>query len=67
MKHIYMLQFKINYLKPVKGDEIICKSKVISAGKKIIVSESEVYSKAEKKEDLVSKAMVTLIAVNSSN
>ncbi|MFX1567555.1 MAG: PaaI family thioesterase [Promethearchaeota archaeon] len=64
---ILTIEFKINYLKPVKGDEIICKSKVISAGKKIIVSESEIYSKSEKKEDLVSKAMVTLIAVNSSN
>ena len=64
---ILTIEFKINYFKPVPGNEIICKSKVISAGKNIIVSESEIYTRSDKKEVLVSKAIVTLIAVLSSN
>ncbi|MHA2122372.1 MAG: PaaI family thioesterase, partial [Promethearchaeota archaeon] len=53
---ILTIEFKINYLKPAMGMEFICKSKVICAGKKIIVSESEIYSRSVKKDSLVSKA-----------
>lgn len=63
---ILTIEFKINYFKPARGNEIICKSKVISAGKKIIVSESEIYTRSDKKEVLVSKAIVSLFAVPSS-
>ncbi|MFX0137078.1 MAG: PaaI family thioesterase [Candidatus Hodarchaeota archaeon] len=63
---ILTIEFKINYFKPARGNDIICKSKVISTGKKIIVSESEIYSRSDQKEVLVSKAIVTLIAVLSS-
>ncbi len=64
---ILTVEFKINYFKPAKGSEIICKSKVLSGGKKIIVSESEIYVILNKKEILVSKALVTLIAIHISN
>ncbi|MBN1931699.1 MAG: PaaI family thioesterase [Desulfobacterales bacterium] len=60
---ILTIEFKINYFKPALGDNIICRSKVIKNGKKIIVSESEVFSVSEKQEKLISKAMVTLMAV----
>ena len=60
---ILTIEFKINYFKPALGDAIICKSKVINRGRKIIVAESEVFSIANKGEKLVSKAIVTLMAV----
>ena len=60
---ILTIEFKINYFKPALGDSIICKSKVINRGRKIIVAESEVFSIANKGEKLVSKAIVTLMAV----
>lgn len=63
---ILTIEFKINYFKPARGNELICKSKVISPGKKIIVSESEIYSRSDKKDLLVSKATVSLFAVPSS-
>lgn len=66
-KRILTIEFKINYFKAAKGNEIICKSRVLSGGKNIIVSESEIYVKSDKKEILVSKALVTLIAVLPSN
>ena len=60
---ILTIEFKINYFKPALGDSIICRSKVINRGRKIIVAESEVFSIMNKGEKLVSKATVTLMAV----
>lgn len=63
---ILTIEFKINYFRPVIGETILCRSKVINSGKKIIVSESEVFSVSGGDERLVSKAMVTLMAVPAS-
>jgi uncharacterized protein (TIGR00369 family) len=60
---ILTIEFKINYFRPATDEIIACRSKVIKRGKKIIVSESEVYSVSGTYERLVSKAMVTLMAV----
>jgi uncharacterized protein (TIGR00369 family) len=63
---ILTIEFKISYFKPAVGKEIVCKSKVISSGKKIIVAESEIYDLVVNNERLISKALVTLIAVPTS-
>ncbi|QTA87973.1 PaaI family thioesterase [Desulfonema magnum] len=60
---ILTIEFKINYFKPAVGDVIVCRSEVINKGKKIIASESQVFSISQDQEKLVSKAMVTLMAV----
>ena len=49
------------------GKHIVCRSKVVNNGKKIKVSESELFSLNEDQEKLIAKAMVTLIAIPSSN
>ncbi len=41
---ILTIEFKINYFRPATGEAVVCRSRVISNGKKIIVSESEVFS-----------------------
>ncbi|MBU2644991.1 PaaI family thioesterase [bacterium] len=63
---ILTVEFKINYFKPAVGQKLICRSRVINGGKKIIVSESEVFSVGNAQEKLVSKATVTLMAVPMS-
>ena len=63
---ILTIEFKINYFRPATGEAIVCRSRVLSDGKKIIVSESEVFSISGGREQLVSKAMVTLMAVPAS-
>ena len=63
---ILTIEFKINYFRPATGEAVVCRSRVISNGKKIIVSESEVFSISGGREQLVSKAMVTLMAVPAS-
>ena len=64
---ILTIEFKINYFKPAVGELMICRSTVINNGKKIKVSESEVFSVSQGQEKLISKAMVTLIAVPAEN
>ena len=64
---ILTIEFKINFFKPAVGETIVCRSKVINNGRKIKVSESEIFSVSKNQEKLVSKAMVTLIAIPSSN
>jgi uncharacterized protein (TIGR00369 family) len=64
---ILTIEFKINYFRPATKEIIVCRSKVINKGKRIIVSESEVFSVSGGNERLVSKAMVTLMAVPTSS
>ncbi len=64
---ILTIEFKINFFKPAVGKHIVCRSKVVNNGKKIKVSESELFSLNENQEKLIAKAMVTLIAIPSSN
>jgi len=64
---ILTIEFKINYFRPAIGDEIICKSRVINSGKKIIVAESEVYEVSDDKIRFISKAIITLSAVPFEN
>jgi len=63
---VLTIEFKINYFRPANGEVIVCRSQVINSGKKIIVSESEIFSVSGAQEKLVSKAMVTLMAVSAS-
>ena len=71
---ILTIEFKINYLRPAKGKAVVCRSEVIKPGRQILVSESQVFSVADLDQDtisggrepLVSKALVTLMAVPAS-
>ena len=60
---ILTIEFKINYFKPAISNSIVCRSKVINRGRKIIVVESEVFSVAKEGDKLISKATVTLMAI----
>jgi len=62
-QQILTIEFKINYFKPAVGHKLLCRSRVVSKGTKIIVSESEVFSVSDENEKLVSKAMVTMMPV----
>ena len=64
---ILTIEFKINFFKPAVGERMVCRSKVVNNGRKIKVSESEVFSISDGQEKLVAKAMVTLIALPASN
>ena len=64
---ILTIEFKINFLRPAYGDSLICNSKVIREGSRIIIAESEVFDRRDDKEFHVAKALVTLMAVPREN
>lgn len=61
---ILTIEFKINFLRPAYGADLVCRSRVIREGSRIIIAESEVFDIRDEQETLVAKAMVTLMAVD---
>lgn len=56
-------QCTIHLLRSAKGDHLSCFSRVLKAGSKITIVESEVFCGAEEATRLVSKATITLAIV----
>jgi len=64
---ILTIEFKINFLRPASGTRLLCRSRVIRRGERILVAESEVYDLCRGRKALAAKAMVTLMAVHRSS
>lgn len=55
------IEYKLNLLRPAKGDKLRCVSRVLRSGKRVAVAESEVF--VDGSDKIVAKAMVTLAVV----
>ena len=53
-------EYKINLLRATASTELRCRAKVIRAGHRLIVAESDVWNPADGPEQLVAKAIVTV-------
>ena len=62
-RRILTVEYKINFLKPAKGDYLECESKVIKPGKKLLVAESDVFVVNGDKKVQVAKALLTMASV----
>ncbi len=60
---VLTVEFKINLLRPARGDRLRCRATVLRNGRTITVAESEVFARNGGEEKLVSKATVTLALV----
>jgi uncharacterized protein (TIGR00369 family) len=61
---VLSIEFKVNMLRPAKGEELICQATVLRGGRTISVTESEVFTRSPGADDkLVAKATVTLAVV----
>lgn len=60
---ILTIEFKVNFLRPAYGQALICRSRIIREGSRVIVAESEVSDQRRGREVSAAKAMVTLMAV----
>ncbi|MFQ5576957.1 MAG: PaaI family thioesterase [Anaerolineae bacterium] len=60
---VLTVEFKINLLRPARGDCLRCRAAVLKPGRRLIIAESEVYAANGAAETLVAKAMVTLARV----
>jgi uncharacterized protein (TIGR00369 family) len=56
-------EFKINLLRPARGDVLVCTAKVLKAGATLTVAESEVCCGSGGNNVLTAKAMITLAVV----
>lgn len=66
-RRILTIEFKINYFKPATGQYIVCRARVINGGRRIIVSEADLFSIRDGDEKQVAKAIVTLMAIEAAN
>lgn len=65
-QYILGAEFKINLLRAARGERLDCVARVLKAGRRLIVAESEIYCADDAGEKLVAKAMVTLAVAGSS-
>jgi uncharacterized protein (TIGR00369 family) len=63
---VLSVEFKINLLRPAKGQVLRCKANILKAGRTLIVAESEVFSFDGLQEKLTAKATVTLAVKSKS-
>lgn len=60
---VLTLEFKINLLRPARGEALFCRSDVLKPGKSVTVCESEVFRIEPGPKTLVAKSTVTLSVV----
>ena len=65
-RDVITVGFNINFLRAAKGNELRCRAHVIKAGSRIIVVESEVFSREAGKEVLVTKLTETLAVIDQA-
>ena len=65
-QRILTIEFKINFLQPAYGRRLICKSRILREGGRVLVGESEVFDQRSAGEFLAAKALVTLMSVHRS-
>lgn len=58
---VLTIEYKINLLRPARGDRLVCIGVVLKEGRNIVVSESEVFDD----DRLVAKATVTLAVLSA--
>ena len=63
-QYVLSTGFEIHLLRAAKGERLICRARVLKAGKQLTVVESEVFCMASGEERLVSKATVTLAVLS---
>ena len=59
-------EFKMNLLRPARGQQLVCRATVIKPGRRLMVVESEVYCVADAAESLVAKLLGTMAVVPSA-
>jgi len=60
---ILTVEFKVNFLRPASGDELICRAQVIRPGRKLLVCESAVFDRSPEGKVEVTRLLATMAAV----
>jgi uncharacterized protein (TIGR00369 family) len=62
-EYVLTVEFKINLLRPARGERLRCRASVLKPGARIDVVESEIRAEEGGESRLVSKALVTLVVL----
>jgi uncharacterized protein (TIGR00369 family) len=62
-RDVITIEFKINFLRPADGDKLLCRGRLLRAGKSVIVTEAEVFSISDAEQRLVAKLTQTLAVI----
>lgn len=65
-ERVLTAEFKINLLRAASGEHLECIAQVLRPGRRLIVTESEVFAVEGSKRSLVAKATVTLAVVSDN-
>jgi len=65
-RRILTIEFKINFLRPAFGPALICRSRVLKPGRKVLICESEIFDQRADGDVLAAKAMATMASVHES-
>ena len=60
-------EYKINYIKPARGDELVARASVIAAGKRQAVCRCDVFVRTEDEEYLCATAQGTIVATSPAS
>ena len=63
-KDVITIEFKINFLRPAKGNKLKCVGRVLRSGKQIAIAEAEIFDVDGKEEKLVAKLTETLAVID---
>jgi uncharacterized protein (TIGR00369 family) len=64
-QYVLSTGFEIHLLRAAKGQRLVCRARVLKAGRQLTVVESEVFCVTSDEERLVSKATVTLAVLSA--
>lgn len=59
-RDVITIEFKINFLRPAMARRLVCRGKVLRAGKSVIVAEAEVFAINDDDPKLIAKLTETL-------
>lgn len=62
-ERVLTAEFKINLLRPGRGERLRCVATVLKPGRRLSVAEAEVFSETGQDRSLIAKATVTLMLV----
>jgi uncharacterized protein (TIGR00369 family) len=60
---VLSVEFKVNLLRPAKGDSFVARAEVIRAGRTLTVVRADVFAVSEEKRSLVAAMQGTMIRV----
>jgi uncharacterized protein (TIGR00369 family) len=63
---VITIEFKMNFLRPARGQHLTCRGETLRAGKNIVVSESQVFAGEGQSRQLVAKCTSTLAVIPQS-